>query len=107
MSGVICATTERAFVPAIHDIENERRMNLDRRLKTIWWLPRTETDTGHKLAFIPGGMQRNAPSITSNCVPRVCHARDLDLEPFERRINIADGRACEAFLPEYVPGFQG
>src|SRR3954465_14209805 len=103
MSGVICATTERAFVPAIHDIENERRMNLDRRLKTIGGLPRTETDAGNKLAFIPGGMQRNATSIASHRMPGVRHAGHFHLEPFERRINIADGGACEAFLSENMP----
>ncbi len=100
---VIGAAAERALVPRVDEVEHERRVDADRRMEAAWRLPRAIADARHELARRAGRLQRNRAAVAGEEMARFGHAGDLDLQPFDRRIDVADRAARAGLFPEHVP----
>ena len=103
MDDVVRAPAERSGAPAIHHVEHERRVNTDRRMQRGGWLPGPEAHTGHERPRSLRRLQGDEPAVAGDRVPRRREAVDPDLQPLDRRVDVAGGRAAR-LLPEHVPG---
>ena len=70
MRDVIGAAAEGAVVPGVDQIEDERRVDRDRRVQAVRRLPRAVADAGDEFALRAGRMQRDAAAIAGDDVPR-------------------------------------
>ena len=84
MGYVIGAAANRAAVPGVDEIENERRVDADGRMQTFGRLPRAETDAGDELACRSCRMQRDGLAIASYDIARIDQTARLDLEAIKR-----------------------
>src|SRR5262245_14554898 len=81
-------------------------MHRDHRVEAGCGLPGAIAHGSNKLAVGTGGIQWHSAAIAGNQVPAVGHAVDLDLQPFDRRVYIANGPSSAGFFTQYMPWFQ-
>src|SRR5262249_22624759 len=79
MRHVIDAAAERATVPAVDDVEGERRVHVDGRMQRRGKLPCLEGEAGEVFAASPGWRQRNAAAVARYNVPRGVEPLEPDL----------------------------
>src|SRR2546422_7041798 len=106
MRDVVRATTQAAPGPRVVEVEGERRMDANRRLQALGWLPGAVTHAGDPFAFRAGRMDREAAAIHREREAVSDEAAGLDLEAFERAIHVADRPAATRLFAEYVPGLE-
>src|SRR5436309_10990713 len=107
MQNVIGATSDGSPVPSVHDVENERRMRAEGGMQAFRRLPCAKTDARDVFTFGAGRVQRQRTAIARDEVPRVDQAADLELESFERGIDITHRCPSLALFAQNVPGFEG
>jgi len=107
MSDVVGASSNAAAIPGVHNVECQRRLNSNGRMKTLWGLPGAKPDPGHIFAFAPGRMQWNAAPIDSQDMARVDQAAHSHLEPLKGGIHVAHRPTSGPLLAENMPRFQG
>src|SRR6266571_4916988 len=107
MRDVVGATAKAALVPGVVEVEGERCVDANRRVQALGWLPGAVTHSGNGFAIGAGGVQRDAAAIHAERETVADQAADLDLEAFERAIDVTDGRAATGFFAEHVPGLEG
>src|SRR5580704_17308415 len=106
MRNVVNTTSEGAFAPAVEDVEGQRRVRRDGRMKRRSKRPGLEADAGDELAGPSGGREWHAPSVAGDDVAGVVQSLDLDLQPLDRGIDEARGAAGRGVLAEHVPGLE-
>jgi len=106
MADVVGAAAERPAVPFIVDVEGERRMHADRRMKRIGRSPRAIAHARDVLTRHPGCAQRQAIAVAGDDVARVVQPLDLDLQALDRAVDVTHGAAAARLLAQHVPGFQ-
>src|SRR5580765_1995595 len=106
MRNVISATAEAALIPNVVEIEPQRRVRADRRLQTIWRLPRAIAHARDAFAVRAGGMQRHAMAVARDGEAVADESARLDLQAFERAVHVTYRAADRAFFAEDVPRFE-
>src|SRR3974390_2043629 len=104
---MIGASAEAPLGPGIVEVESERSVDTDRRMKALWRLPRPVTDAGDAFAIRAGWMQGNAAAVDRQPKALPHKAARPDLKPFERAINVAHRPRPAGFLAEHVPRLKG
>src|SRR5262245_60468432 len=69
MGDVIAAACDRAAAPAVDDVERERYVRRDRRMKRRWRPPRAVTNARDHLAPIASRRQRQWAAVAGDHVP--------------------------------------
>src|SRR6185369_14671019 len=90
--------------PSVDDVEGERCLHPDGRMQPGWRRPRAVADTGDVFSRRAGWCEGELASIACDRVPRAAHAVDLDLQAFDRGVDITRSGACTDFLAQHVPG---
>jgi hypothetical protein len=106
MGDVVDAAAERAPVPAIDDIEGQRRVDVDRRLQCRRQLPRLETHAGDVFAGAPGRGERHKSPVAGDGVAGGVEGLHSNLQPFDRGIDETRCGAGGRVLAENMPGLQ-
>src|ERR1043166_959390 len=81
-------------------------MNADGGMQAIWRLPGPKAHSGHEFPLGAGRMKGQGTSVASNLMARINHALKFDLQPFQRRIDIARRAPGGTLLTQYMPWFQ-
>ena len=106
MGDVVCAATDRPAVPGIVDVEDERRVDADGGMQRIGRLPGAISHAGNIFSGGSRGTQRQAPAVAGDGMALVVQPRDLDLQPFDRGIDITHRAAATRLLTQHMPGFE-
>ena len=103
---MVAAAAERAAAPAVEDVEGQRPVRRDRRVKRGGGLPRLEAQARDRLAAGAGRRHRQAPAVAGDHVPAGDIALDLHLKPFDGCVHEAHGSPGGPFFAQHVPGLQ-
>src|ERR1700722_2144387 len=103
MGDVIDAAPERPAVPGVDQIKSQWRMHRNGRVQPRGRLPRLETDGGDRFARAAGFGHRHPPAVAGDDVTAFDKAGRLDLQPLDRRIDVAHGAARRALFAENMP----
>ena len=106
MRDVILTAAHRTFHPVIHQIEYQRAVRRNRRVQAGRRLPGTVAHASDEFADAPGGLQRDAPAIHRQHVALIHQPAHLDLQPLDRRVDIAHRAARRTLFAHDVPGFE-
>ena len=101
---VVRAAGDRAAGPGVDQIEDQRHVHADGRVQRRRRLPGAIAHAGHGLAGRAGGVQGDAPAIAGDDVTHLDQPAGLDLQPLDRRVDVAGGAAGAGLLAEHVPG---
>ena len=97
MGDVVGAAAERAAIPGVDEVEDQRRVDADGRVQARPAARRGSARRRRTRRRVPVGVQRHAAAVAGDDVARVGQARDLDLQPLDRRIDVA--RPCRRRRP--------
>src|SRR5712671_5526840 len=106
MRDVVDAATKRATIPAIIDVEGERRLHRDGRMQRGRQLPSLEADAGGIFLRASGRGKRNPAAIAGDDVARSVEPLRLDLKSLDRGIHKTRGGTGRALFAQHVPGLQ-
>ena len=100
---MVGATAQRASRPSVDEIERQRGLYGDRGMQRRGWAPRPEADAGYELSGHTGCRQRQRATVAGHDMAAADHPVDLHLQPLDRGIDEARGRAGIGFLAKHVP----
>ena len=103
---MVLAAAEAAFSPGVDQVEHQRHVSAYRRMQGRGWIPGLVAHAADELADIAGGLQGYRSAVAGEHVARVDQAAGLDLQAFERRVDIACGTVGRIFLTQHVPRLQ-
>ena len=81
---MIRASAHRSSGPRIDNVEDQRRVHRNRRMQARRRLPGPIAHARHELALFAGWMQRHAPPVAGNHIPRIHQPARLHLNPLHR-----------------------
>ncbi len=83
MGDMVDTAAQRAAIPCVQNVESQRGVNRDRRVKTRRWLSCLEAYAGDGLARAFGIRHRQPAAIAGDHVPALDKAVDLDLQSLD------------------------
>src|SRR5688572_11627475 len=89
MCDVISAPAQRAAVPGVEELKDQRRMNSDRGLEALRRLPCAIANAGNTLPIRACGMQGHSMTVACDDESIASETARLDLHPLERTIHVA------------------
>src|SRR5574343_410629 len=103
---MVLTTAQRTMHPGIDHIKSERRMHTNGGMQAVWWLPAAIADACDEFALYAGTMQRYHLTVTGNHMAACDKTVDLDLNTFQRGVNITHCTACGSFFTHHMPWLQ-
>ena len=104
---MITAAAERPTCPCVDEIEYQRRVDTYCRVQAHRRLPGTITYTGDTFTLDARHRKRNPLTAADYDVAVRYQARCLDLQAFQRGIDVTRGAAGDVLLAHDMPGFKG
>src|SRR5262249_14788240 len=106
MPHMINAAADRSLIPAVDQIECQRGVDRNGRVKAVRWLPRPIPDGGDELPGGSRGMEWHGAAVARHEMTRARHPGHLAWQAFDRRVDIPSRPAGAGFFAEDVPRFE-